>query len=90
MFSKIFHYITNRLTPKQRFQIVDIYFQNRSSLRETYRTLRSFYGRHNRPSEQVIRSVMNEFRTNYLLHNVRPPTRQKNVRTEEATEAINS
>ena len=54
---------------------MEIYFQNRSSVRETYGALCPFYGRHNRPSEQAIRSVMYKFFTTYSLHDVRPPTR---------------
>ena len=75
VFSKVCHLIMNFLTLEQRFQIVEIYSQNRSSVRETYRPLRPFYGRHNRPSEQAIRSVMNKFCINYSLHDVKPPTR---------------
>ena len=55
--------IMNRLTLEEPFKIVEIYFRNRSSFRETYKALRPFYGRHNRPSEQSIRSVMDKFRT---------------------------
>ena len=40
----------NRLTKEQRLQIVQIYFENNVSVREVYRKLRPFYGRHNRPS----------------------------------------
>ena len=39
---------------------MEIYFQKQSSARKTYRALRPFYGRHNRP-EQAIRSVMDKF-----------------------------
>ena len=75
----------NRLPLEQRFQVVEIYFQSRSSISETYRALRPFYGRHNRP-EQAIRSVMDNFCITYLLHDVRPTTRQRNVRAEKATQ----
>ncbi|CAH2102018.1 unnamed protein product [Euphydryas editha] len=33
----------NRLTPEQRFQIVQIYFENHGSVRNTYHALRPFY-----------------------------------------------
>ena len=64
---------------------MEIYFQIRSSIRETYRALRPFYGRYNRPPEQFIHSVMNKFRTTYSFQDVKPLTRQRNVRTEGAT-----
>ncbi|GFW83649.1 putative transposable element [Trichonephila clavipes] len=57
----------NRLTPEQRFQIVQFYFENNGSLRNTYRTLRPFYRRQNRPSEQLIRLTMERFRTTFTL-----------------------
>ena len=76
----------NHLALEQRFQIVEINFQNRSFFRETHRALTLFYGRYNRPSEQAIRSLMDKFRTTYSLHDVGPPTRQRNVRTEKATQ----
>lgn len=80
----------NKLTLEQRYQIVEIYFQNQSSVRQTYRALRPFYGRHNRPSEQAIRALMDKFRTTYSLHDVKPPTRQRNVRTEETIAAVSA
>ena len=53
----------NRLRPKQRLQIVEIYFQNQCSVKNVFRALRSsknilpFYGVHYRPTERTIRDV---------------------------------
>ena len=66
VFGKDCHFIMNRLTLEQCFQTVEIYFQNRSSTLETYRALRPFYGRHNRPSEQAICSIIDECCPTYL------------------------
>ena len=63
---------------------MDTYYQNRSSVRETYRVLRLFYGRHNRPSNQAFYSLINKFRITHSLHDVRPPSRLKYVRNREA------
>ena len=52
----------NRLTPEQRLQIVQFYFENNGSVRKTYCALRPFYRRQNRPSEQLIRLTMESFR----------------------------
>jgi hypothetical protein len=57
----------NRPTSEQRLQIVQIYFENPGSVRQTHRALRPFYGRHNRTSEQVIRKTMDRFRTTHTL-----------------------
>ena len=39
-----------RRTPEQRLQIVQLYYANNSSVRATFRALRPFYGRYNRPT----------------------------------------
>ena len=79
----------NRFTLEQRYQIIQIYFENQSSIRATYRRLRDFYGAHNRPSEQTIRRTVDRFRTTYSLHDAITPTRRRNVRTEENIAAVN-
>lgn len=88
MFSLVWHFNMNRLTPEQRFQIVQIYFENRGSVRSTYRALRPFYGPHNRPSEQLIRLTMERFRTTFSLNDNSHPQRQRTVRTEEVIAAV--
>ncbi|KAK4873914.1 hypothetical protein RN001_013274 [Aquatica leii] len=77
----------NRLTPEQRFQIVQIYFENHGSVRNTYRPIRPFYGQHNRPSEQLIRLAMERFHTKFTLNNNTHLQRRRTVRTEEVIAA---
>jgi len=38
---------------EQRVQIIKFYYQNQYSVRETFRALRDFYPRHNRPAEST-------------------------------------
>ncbi|GFU91263.1 DUF4817 domain-containing protein [Trichonephila clavipes] len=78
----------NRLTPEQRFQIVQFYFENNGFVRNTYRTLRPFYRRQNRPSEQLIRLTMERFRTTFSLIDNSHPQRRRTVRTEEAIATV--
>jgi len=40
---------------EQRVQIIKFYYQNQCSVQETFRALRDFYPRHNRPAESTIR-----------------------------------
>ncbi|GFT67214.1 DUF4817 domain-containing protein [Trichonephila clavipes] len=75
----------NRLTPEQRFQIVQFYFENNGSVRNTYLVLRPFYRRQNRPSEQLIRLTMERFRTTFTLIDNSHPQRR---RTEDPNESI--
>ncbi|GFU19028.1 DUF4817 domain-containing protein [Trichonephila clavipes] len=78
----------NRLTSEQRFQIVQFYFENNDSVRNTYRALRSFYRRQNRPSEQLIRLTMERFRTTFTLIDNSHPQRRRTVRTEKAIATV--
>jgi len=41
----VWQFIMNRLTPEQRLQIVQFYFENNGSVRNTYRALCPFYRR---------------------------------------------
>jgi len=79
----------NRLTLEQRYEIIQIYFENQSSIRATYRRLRHLYGVHNRPSEQAIRRTVDRFRTTYSLEDAITPVRRRNVRTEDNIAAVN-
>lgn len=78
----------NRLTPEQRYQIVEIYFQNNSSVRNVYRALRPFYGIHNRPTERTIRETINRFRTNFTLLDHHPSTRVRPARNADNIAAV--
>ncbi|KAL4701969.1 hypothetical protein ACJJTC_017318 [Scirpophaga incertulas] len=78
----------NRLTPEQRLQIVQFYFENNGSVRNTYRALRPFYPRQIRPSEQLIRLTMKRFHTTFTLIDNSHPQRRRTVRTEEAIATI--
>ncbi|GFT24750.1 DUF4817 domain-containing protein [Trichonephila clavipes] len=78
----------NRLTPEQRFQIVQFYFENNGSVWNTYRALRPFYRRQNRSSEQLIRLTMERFCTTFTLIDNSHPQRRRTVRTEEAIATV--
>ncbi|GFW19428.1 DUF4817 domain-containing protein [Trichonephila clavipes] len=54
----------------------------------TYRALRPFYRRQNRPSEQLIRLTMERFRTTFTLIDNSHPQRRRTVRTEEAISTV--
>ncbi|GFX47189.1 transposable element Tc3 transposase [Trichonephila clavipes] len=73
----------NRLTPEQRFQIAQFYSENNGSVRNTYRALRPFYRRQNRPSEQLIRLTMEQFRTTFTLIDNSHSQRRRTMLTEE-------
>ena len=50
----------NGLSPEQRLQIVEIYFQNQCSVKNIFRALRPFHGFHNRPNKRTIRKTINK------------------------------
>ncbi|XP_023173537.2 uncharacterized protein LOC111601262 [Drosophila hydei] len=78
----------DRLTPEQRLQIVEIFYQNNGSIRQTFRALRPIYGVHNRPSERLIRITMDRFRSTFTLNDNVHPMRRRTVRTAEAVAAV--
>ncbi|GFV84112.1 DUF4817 domain-containing protein [Trichonephila clavipes] len=78
----------NRLTPEQRFQIVQFYFDNNGSVRNTYLALRPFYRRQNRPSDQLIPLTMERFCTTFTLIDNLHSQRRRTVRTEEAIATV--
>ena len=65
-----------------------LYYENRGSVYETYRSLQPFCDRHNRPSKQIIRRTMDRFRTTFTLLDVPYSVRRKRVRTEENIAAV--
>lgn len=77
-----------RLTPQQRLQIVKIFYQNQESIRSTHRALRAMFGRHNRPSELMIRRIVERFEASYTLHPQRPPIRRRSARSAENIAAV--
>lgn len=46
---------------EQRVQIVELFYENGRSVKNVYRKLRQFYGRHNRPSESTINQIIKRF-----------------------------
>ena len=77
-----------RLTPEQRLQIVQLYYENSRSVKNVFRALRSTYGQHNRPTERTIRHTIIHQETQYsLLDNVQP-NRPRPARSEENIAAI--
>lgn len=77
-----------RLTPEQRLQIVQLYYENSRSVKNVFRALRSTYGQHNRPTERTIRNTITHLETQHsLLDNVRP-NRPRPARSEENIAAV--
>lgn len=79
-----------RLTNEQRLQIIEFYYQNSCCVKSVFRALRPYYGRHNRPTEAGIRRVVEKFRTNFTLLDIKPPTRMRRVRTEENIASVSA
>ena len=52
---------------EQHVQIIKFYYQNQCSVRKTFRALRDFYPRHNRPAESTIRHLVAKFDQSQLV-----------------------
>lgn len=77
-----------RLSPPQRLQIIQLYYENQRSTRKVFRALRATYGLHNRPTERTIRYTIEKFETQFsLLDNTRP-NRAHPARSEENIAAV--
>lgn len=78
-----------KLTPQQRYQIVEFYFTHGKSVKRTYRALREIYGKDGHPSETTIYRTIEKFRTTFTLLDTKPlTTRQKTVRSDENIAAV--
>ncbi|CAF4520213.1 unnamed protein product, partial [Didymodactylos carnosus] len=58
-------------------------------VRETFRALREFYGRNNRPAESTIRGLVNKFESSGTVTDTKVPVRQRNARSEANIAAVN-
>ena len=73
---------------EQRVQIIKFYYQNQCSVRETFRALRDFYPRHNRPAESTIRRLVTKFESTGSINNQPTPVRRRNARSAENIAAV--
>lgn len=61
--------------------MVKLYYQNGSSVRQTFRALRETYGQYNRPKEDTIRHIVKKYNGSVIDHP--PPHQRRNVRKTE-------
>ena len=78
-----------RLTPQQRLQIVQLYYENGRSVKSVYRAVRPIYGVHNRPTERTIRHTIGKLENNLTLLDDTQPIRPRTARTVENIAAVN-
>jgi len=77
-----------RLSPAQRLQIIQLYYENERFTRNVFRAFRATYGPHNQPTEHTIRKTIDKFETQYsLLDNTRS-NRPHPARNEENIVAV--
>ena len=79
----------DKYTIEQCVQIIKIYYQNNEPVRKTFRALREFYGRNNRPAESTIRRLVNKFQSSATLTDTIVPVRQRNAPSEANIAAVN-
>ena len=77
-----------RLTPQQRLQIVQLYYENQRSVKNVFRALRPFYGRHNRPTEPTIRNTIAKIENQFSLLDDTRPNRPHPARSIENIAAV--
>ncbi|KAG5886763.1 hypothetical protein JTB14_016550 [Gonioctena quinquepunctata] len=78
----------DRLTPEQRLQIMELYYENQRSVEQVFRDLRATYGGNNRPSKRTIAKTIKKFKTQFSLSDDRQPNRLRTARYEENVAAV--
>ena len=78
-----------RVTPQQRLQIVQLYYENGRSVKSAYRALRPIYGVHNRPTERTIRHTIGKLENNLTLLDDTRPIIPRTSRTVDNIETVN-
>ncbi|XP_065084407.1 uncharacterized protein LOC135706689 [Ochlerotatus camptorhynchus] len=74
---------------QQHVQMIKLFYQSKCSLRSTFRALRPFYGRNNRPTERTIRNVVNKFEETGSVNAQPPSVREQNASTVRKSEQEN-
>lgn len=76
------------LSVEQHVQIIKLFYENGSSVRATFRALRPFYGRDDRPVESTIRRLVGKFESTGSVNNQPTLTRRRNARSNENIAAV--
>lgn len=77
-----------QLTPQQRLQIVQIYFSNGKSLKQTHKALCEIYSENDCPTEHTIERIVEKLRTTFTLLDPKPVQRQKTARSDDNITAV--
>ena len=75
-------------TIQQRLEIVKNYYQNRSSVCQTFHALRPVFGVHNCPSKRTIRRVMGKLGATGSVADQKPAVSQQRKRYNENIAAV--
>lgn len=78
----------NRITLKQRLEIVQFYYANSRSPVATRRAIQRKNGADFVPSEQQISRVIKKFESEFTLHDKKVPVRRRNTRSTENIAAV--
>lgn len=89
LFSTVWQITMNSYSVEQRVRIITFYYQNQCSVRETFRALRDFYPRHNRPAESTaLFNLVAKFELTGSINYQPTPIRQRNARSIENIAAV--
>jgi len=66
-------------TIQQRIYIVQTYYENGRTLKDTFRKIRDYFGVSNRPHENIIHNLIQKFESSGSVDNVKLPRREKTV-----------
>ena len=73
---------------EQHIQIINLFYENWFSVRTTFRTLRPFYVRDDRPAEPTIRPLVDKFESTASVNNLTLLVCQQNAKSAENIAAV--
>lgn len=77
-----------RYTKIQRIEIIKSYYENKKSIRSTFRALRETFGRHNRPTELGIRKLIQKFESTGSVADAIQPHGKESIKMTKNIESV--
>jgi hypothetical protein len=75
-------------TIQQRVQIVELFYENKRSVKSVYRKLREFYGLHNRPTESTIGRIVKKFQETGSVEDQKSKKYSRSGRSQENIDLV--
>lgn len=75
-------------TKEERIKVIQSYYENSRSVKITFRKIREFFGKHNRPTELAIQNLVKKFEKTGSVLNIPTPVHTRPARSVENIAAV--